>query len=134
MVQINEYQGNPFEPALTYEMDFDPEKKAPMANLMVEYTKSMEVEDSTVQGGFREMTRMMQTKETIRKFQGISAEELLYTSDEFRVKARDMDMEPVQMWKDWPKCLAHTPRKVWDRMLIVEEPFNQTQSGLNAAI
>ena len=100
MVQPNDYQGNPFEPALTYEMDFDPEKKAPMANLLVEYTKSMDVEDSTVEGGYREMIRVMQTKETIRKFQGISAEELLYTSDEFRVKARDMEMEPVQMWKD----------------------------------
>ena len=63
MVQPNKYQGNPFEPVLTYEMDFDPEKKAPMANLLVEYTKSMEVEDSTVDGGYREMTRMMQTKQ-----------------------------------------------------------------------
>ena len=39
MVQFNEYQCNAFDPALTYEIEFDPTKKAPMANLMVEYTK-----------------------------------------------------------------------------------------------
>ena len=45
MVQLNEYQCNAFDPAFTYEMEFDPAKKAPMANLMVVYTKRMEVDD-----------------------------------------------------------------------------------------
>ena len=36
MVQPNEYGGSAFDPVLTYEMEFDPATKAPMANLMVE--------------------------------------------------------------------------------------------------
>ena len=32
MVQPNEYQGNAFDSALTYEINFDSAKKAPMAN------------------------------------------------------------------------------------------------------
>ena len=53
MVQSNEYGGNAFDPVLTYEMEFDPAAKAPMANLMVEYTKMMEVEDDTTDCGYR---------------------------------------------------------------------------------
>ena len=41
MGKHNKYIGNAFDPALTYEMEFDLEKKAPMVNLMVEYTKMM---------------------------------------------------------------------------------------------
>ena len=66
---------------------------------MVEYTKMMEVEDSNADGEFIEMRRMMQNKEIIRKFQGISAQELLYTSNEFHIKARDMEIEPAQILK-----------------------------------
>ena len=88
MVQPNEYQGNAFDPALTYKMEFDPAKKALMANLMVECTKMMEVEDDQASSGVRQITRMMQNKETIRKFQGICTEELLYTSDKFFVRQK----------------------------------------------
>ena len=132
MVQSNVYGGNAFDPVLTYEMEFDPAAKAPMANLMVEYTKNMEVEDSTADGGFKNVTRMMQYKDTIRKFQGICAEELLYTSDEFFVKAADMEMDEEQMWKDWPKCLEHAPRKKWDEMMKIRT-FNDTKNGLRRA-
>lgn len=102
-------------------MEFDPGKKAPMANLMVEYTKRMEGEDDQASNGIRQMTRMMQNKQTIRKLQGICPEELLYTSDEFHVKARDMnmDMDARQMWKCWPKCLENSTRKIWDEILRV---------------
>ena len=133
MVQPNEYQGNAFDPALTYEMEFDPNKKALMANLMVEYTKMMEVEDDNASNGVRQTTRMMQSKETIRKFQGICAEELLYTSDEFFVKARDMEMEEDQMWRDWPKCLEHAPRKLWDEIRRIRTYNTTTAIGLRLA-
>ena len=78
------------------------------------------------------MTRMMQNKETIRKFQGMCPEEFLCTSDEFHVKAKDMDMDPEQMWRDWPKCLAHSPRKVWDGILLIRT-YNQSANGLKRA-
>ena len=132
MIQPNKYQGNAFDPAVTYGMEFDAIKNAPMVNLMAEYTTMMEVEDSTTDGGYRQMTRIMQTKETIRKFQGICAEELLYTSDKFFVKAKDMDMDDEQMWKDWPKCLEHAPRKVWD-LIIQMRTYNNNKSGLTKA-
>ena len=55
---------------------------------MVEYTKMMEVEDDQASNGIRQMTRMMQNKETIKIFKGTYAEELLYISNEFHVKAK----------------------------------------------
>ena len=42
------------------------------------------------------MTRMMQNKEIIRKFQEISTEELLYINNEFNVKGKDIEMDPIQ--------------------------------------
>ena len=80
-------------------MEFDLTKKGPMANLMMENTKMMKVDDDNASNGVKQITRMMQSKETIRKFQGICAEELLYTSNKFFVKAKDMDMEENQMWR-----------------------------------
>ena len=44
MVQPNEYQDNAFDQALTYKIEFDLAKKGPITNLMVEYTKMLEVE------------------------------------------------------------------------------------------
>ena len=79
------------------------------------------------------MSKMMQQKETIRKFQGICPKELVYTSNEFHVKAKDMNMEIKQMWSDWSKCLEHTPRKVWDKIMRICT-FNQTENGLKRAI
>ena len=81
-------------------MEFDPAKKAPMANLMMECTKMMGVEDDQSSSGVRQMTRMIKNKETIQKFQGICPEELLYTSNEFFVKGKDMRMDKEQMWND----------------------------------
>ena len=75
----------------------------------------------------------MQNKETIRKFQGICPEKLLYVSDEFHIKARYMDMDAKQMWSDWPKCLEPTPKKVWDKILLVWT-YNQTENGLKRVI
>ena len=74
---------------------------------MVKYTKMMEVEDDQASNTVKQMTRMIQNKEIIRKFQGIYPKELLYTSNEFRVKARAMDMDAKQRWKDWPKYFHH---------------------------
>ena len=135
MVLPNDYACSAFDPALTYEMEFDLSKKAPMANLMVEYTKQMDVDDddASTDGVQRTITRMMQNKETIRKFQGICAEELLYTMDEFFVKAEDMQMDQEQMWRDWPKCLEHAPRKLWDEIKR-KHTFNPTENGLQRAI
>ena len=113
-------------------MKFDPTKKVTMANLVMEYTKIMEVEDSTADGRNRQMTRMMQTKETIQKFQAICTEEFLYTSDKFFVKAKDMDMDNKQLWKDWLKCLEHALRKVWDSIMQLRT-YNNNKSGLAKA-
>ena len=52
------------------------------------------------------MTRMMQNKETIKKFQGICTEELLYTSDEFRVKAKNIKIYLLYIWSNWPKTYS----------------------------
>ena len=41
-------------------------------------------------------------------------------------------MEDDQMWKDWPKCLEHAPRKKLDVMMKIRT-FNDTQSGLRKA-
>ena len=53
MVHPNEYQGNVFDPALIYKIEFDPAKKASMAKLMVLYTKMMEVENDQASNGVR---------------------------------------------------------------------------------
>ena len=60
MVPPLKYQGNLFKPGLNYGMDFDPKKKALMYNIVVEYTKTMEVKYTSTDGGFSEMRRMIQ--------------------------------------------------------------------------
>ena len=66
-----------------------------MHNLLVDYNKVMEVNDNAADSGFVEMRQMMQYKKTNQKFQGINAKELLYTSNKFQVKAKNIDMEAV---------------------------------------
>ena len=43
-----------------------------------------------------------------------------------------MEMDEEQMWKDWPKCLEHAPRKKWDEMMKIRT-FNDIQNGLRRA-
>ena len=54
--------------------------------MSVEYGRMVEVEDNTQDNGISMVKRVLQNKETIRKFHGISVEELLYTVDEFITK------------------------------------------------
>ena len=129
MVQPNENQGNAFDPAFIYKIEFDPAKKAPMANLMVEYTKMLEVEDNQASNGLRQMTRIMQTRKLFKSFKVFTPKNF-YT--QVTIKAKDMDMDDKQMWKDWPKCLEHAPRKVWDG-LMTSTTFSNTKSGLKKA-
>ena len=131
---MNNYADTPFEPCLHYERDFDPEKKAPMHTMSVEFGKMVEIEDESDDDGNPTMVkRVLQKKETIRKFQGKSVEELLYTMDEFFTKARDIDMDIEQMWEEWPKIQSHGPRKVWER-LKEDNTYALTQHGLRDAI
>ena len=106
-----DYSGNPFEPALNYKMDFDPKKKATEHTMSVAYGKVTEIE------GKDPIRKILERKETIRKFQGISVEELLYTIDEFKTRTKDISMSNTQRWTEWPKILSHGPRKEWNRIM-----------------
>ena len=57
---MTDYSGNPFEPALNYKMDFDPEKKATEHTMSVAYGKVIEIE------GKDPIRKILERKETIR--------------------------------------------------------------------
>ena len=106
-----DYTATPFEPALNYKIDFDPKKKAAEHTISVAYGKMIQIE------GKDSIWKILEHKETIRKFQGISVEELLYTIDEFKTRTKDISMSNTQRWTEWPKILSHGPRKEWNRIM-----------------
>ena len=57
------------------------------------------------------MKKVLTQKETIRKFEGQSAEELLYTFDTFTDLTKDMKMNATGKWSELLKILHHGPRK-----------------------
>ena len=80
----NNYADTHFEPCLHYKRDFDLDAKAPMHTMTVEFGKMVEIEgEDDDDENVAMVKKVLQKKETIRKFQGKSAEELLYTMDEF---------------------------------------------------
>ena len=101
--------------------------------MSVEYGRIVEVEDNTQDNGISMVKRVLQNKETIQKFQGISVEELLYTTDEFITKTKDIKMKIEQKWEEWLKVQSHGPRKIWDKMMN-ENIYSCTELGLQEAI
>ena len=84
----NNYVDTPFKPCLYYKRYFDPEKKAPMHTMLVEFGKMVEIEDESDDDGNPAMVKQvlqLQKKETIQKFQGKSIQ-------------------------------SHGPRKVWEQL------------------
>ena len=80
--------------------NFDLEKKAPMHTMTVKFREMVEIEDEFDDAGNTTMVkRVLQKRETVRKFQGKSEEELLYTTDGFFTKAKDIDIEIEQQWE-----------------------------------
>ena len=124
---MTDYSGNPFKPALNYIMDFDPGKKAAEHTMSVAYGKVIEIE------GKDPIRKVLERKETIQKFQGISVEELLYTIDEFKTRTEDILMSNTQRWTEWPKILSHGPRKEWNTVMD-EHTYSKTGKGLKNAI
>ena len=124
---MTDYSENPFVPALNYKTDFDSEKKATEHTMSVAYGKVMEIE------GKDPIRKILERKETIQKFQGISVEELLYTINEFKTRTKDISMLNTQRWTEWPKILSHGPRKEWNRV-IDKHTYSETGIGLKKAI
>ena len=124
---MTDYSGNPFESALNYEMDFDPKKKAVEHTMSVAYGKVIEIE------GKDSIRKILERKETIRKFQGISVEELLYTINKFKTRTKDITISNTQRWTKWPKILLHGPRKEWNTVMD-KHTYSKTGIELKKAI
>ena len=124
---MTDYSENPFVPALNYKTDFDSEKKATEHTMSVAYGKVMEIE------GKDPIRKILERKETIQKFQGISVEELLYTIDEFKTRTKDILMSNTQRWTEWPKILSQGPRKELNRIMD-RHTYPKTGMGLKKAI
>ena len=124
---MTDYSGNPFEPVLNYMMYFDPKKKATEHTMSVAYGKVMKIE------GKDPIRKILESKETIEKFQGISVEELLYTIDEFKTRTKDISKSNTQRWTEWPKIVSHGPRKEWNRVMD-KLTYSETEKGLEKAI
>ena len=66
---MNNYADTPFKQCLHYDRDFDPEKKAPMHTILVEFGKMVEIKDESDDDSNPAMVKwVLQKKETIRKF------------------------------------------------------------------
>ena len=118
----------PFEPCLKYEPDFDP-KEGDKHMVLVEYN----ISSTDVQGAVS--SKILQYKENIRKFNGSSAEELLYTYDSFNTLCEDMKMNTLKKWSEFPKTLMHGPRKLWKIMMDNGNPqFAKTEEDLKRAL
>ena len=72
--------------------------------MSVEFGKMVGIEDLVGDNGNIAMVKqVLQKQETIRKFQGKSAEELLYMVDEFFTKSDIINMDSEQKWGEWLK-------------------------------
>ena len=106
-----------YTPCLNYKRDFDPDK-GDKHTIYIDYTKST---PSSITGQ-PEIRKILSKKETIRKYEGTSAEELLYTFDTFTRLSKDLKLSATTMWNEFPKMFHHGPRKEWENMMDEQNP------------
>ena len=95
-----------YTPCLNYKRDFDADK-GDKHTIYIDYTKSTPSSET----GEPDIRKILSKKETIRKYEGTSAEELLYTFDTFTRLSKDLKLSATTMWNEFLKMLHHGPRK-----------------------
>ena len=113
-----EFITTPYAPCISYEWDFDPDK-GEKYNIQVDYTKSTA---ATVTGQ-PDIKKILTQKRTLQKFEGSSAEELLYTFDNFTILAKDLNMMATEKWSEFPKILHHGLKKEWNFIISQQNPL-----------
>ena len=108
----------PYKQCLNYERDFDPDKRERdcQLKLMTQKLTWMPQVDNQIS------KRYWLRKKTIRKLEGQSTEELLYTMDTFNDLTKDMKINSTKKWSKFPKLFHHGPRKEWKKMMKAQEP------------
>ena len=107
-----------YTPCLSYKRDFDPDK-GEKHTIYIDYTKTT---SNLIVAGSPDIRKILSKKETIQKYKGTSAEELLYTFDTFTRLAQDLKMTATMEWSEFPKMLHHGPRKEWEYMMDEQNP------------